>query len=151
MDSRLGHSLRDEMGLAYAIGSNYVQRHESGRFVAWLSTAVENTGRALSALVSECSRMAREPVGEMELLLCKSSAVGRHALKNMEYESLASRLLARLSEGYPLDEDIRFASRCLSLTADDLQGMALRYFENDPWFISVAGGDCGPLERPGQP
>ncbi|MBN1434956.1 insulinase family protein, partial [Candidatus Fermentibacterales bacterium] len=140
LGSRLGHVLREEQGLAYSVGSDYAPRREAGRFVAYLSTGAGNAGLALDSLMGECEKVCRQGVEPAELLLVKSSAVGRHALSNMEYESLAARLMRRLVEGLPLEEDLAILERTLALTPEDLLAVAKARMGVGGWFVSLAGG-----------
>ncbi len=139
ISSRLGHFVRDDQGLAYAVWSYNNALSEQGLFIAFLSTRADYTEQAITSVLSETMRMASENVLDIELDLVKANAVGRNALSSMSYSGQAGYLTGTYMRGQPLDYDIQTLDERLELTPDQLREVAAKYFTGD-WFTSVAGG-----------
>ena len=138
--SRLGHSVRDEQGLAYDVGSWNRASLDAGFFTAYLSTRADYAQQALASVILECGRMASEDVETVELDLQKAMTVGESALSGMTYGDRASALARCAAVGLPLDYDRIREERVLSLSVGDLRRAAEEYFGSGRWFVSVAGG-----------
>jgi zinc protease len=146
--SRLGHFVRDDQGLAYAVGSYLMAIEDRGVFTAYLATRVDFASRAIESVISECQRIAAEDVDPVELRLEQASSAAGHALSFMSYLGQASQLGEYYMMGRPLDWDRRSVEQTLELTPEDIRGVAGRYFGAGHWFVSVAGGldeDLQPL------
>ncbi len=137
--SRLGHSVRDEQGLAYGVGSWVMAFDSTGVFTAYLSTLADYVPQATESVIHEMEIISTENVQDIELLLAKANSVGRQALAGMNYSSLASQLTALQAEGKPLDFHLTYLSQVLELTPDELREVAAKYFIKDEWFIAIAG------------
>ncbi len=138
--SRLGHSVRDEQGLAYSVGSWTSSYDSTGTFIAYLSTLADYAHQAASSVIFEMERIGSENVRDIELRLAKASAAGRQALSGMSYSQQASRLALLTADGRPLNWDLIYLEEVLELTPDDLREAAARYLVPGEWFVSIAGG-----------
>jgi zinc protease len=67
MSGRLFRTLRDEEGLAYAVGSFYPTRREAARLVVHIGTAPANMPQAEAGIAREVGRVREEPVPADEL------------------------------------------------------------------------------------
>ncbi|MBN2586646.1 MAG: insulinase family protein [Candidatus Fermentibacteraceae bacterium] len=138
--SRLGHSVRDEQGLAYGVGSWSTSYDSTGVFSAYLSTLADYVPQATSSVIAELERIASENVEDIELRLAKANAVGRYAFSGMSYSGQAGGLVNLYMNERPLDYDIRYLERVLDLQPDDIRQAASDYLLSDQWFVSIAGG-----------
>jgi len=138
--SRLGHSVRDEQGLAYGVGSWSSTLDSSGVFTAYLSTLADYIPQATSSVIQEMERISTENVRDIELLLAKANVVGAQAFSGMSYAGQASRFTGLHVKGKPLDWDLTYLGEVLELTPDDLREAASTYFISGEWFVSIAGG-----------
>jgi zinc protease len=138
--SRLGHSVRDEQGLAYGVGSWSSSYDSTGVFTAYLSTLADYVPQAITSVINELERIASEDVGDIELRLAKANAVGGQALSGMSYSDQASRFTRLYADGRPLDWDLVYLGKILELEPEDLRATASRYFVSGEWFVSIAGG-----------
>jgi zinc protease len=146
--SRLGHSVRDEQGLAYVVGSNLTPMKRAGRFAAYLSTRADYATQALSSVLAEFDRISTEQVEDVELRLAQSCEVGRHAVSSAGYGSIAGYVTSTAERGLPLDHDIRRLRSVVELTPEDILDVASEYLDREGWFVSIAGGitaDLAPL------
>jgi predicted Zn-dependent peptidase len=80
MSSRLFQALREEAGLAYAVGSFYLTRQEAGRVIVHIGTAPANAGRAETGMLVEVARLGEEPTPGEELERAKAFLAGALAL-----------------------------------------------------------------------
>lgn len=138
--SRLGHSVRDEQGLAYGVGSWSSTLDSSGVFTAYLSTLADYIPQATSSVIHELERISTENVRDIELLLAKANVVGAQAFSGMSYAGQASRFTGLHVKGKPLDWYLTYLGEVLELTPDDLREAASTYFVSGEWFVSIAGG-----------
>ncbi len=148
--SRLGHSVRDEQGLAYDVGSWNRASLDAGFFTAYLSTRADYAQQALGSVILECARMASGDVEPIELDLQKAMTVGESAMSGTTYGERASALVRTAAIGLPLGYDRIREERVLALSVDDLRRAAGEYFGAGEWFVSVAGGlseDMEPLSN----
>jgi predicted Zn-dependent peptidase len=76
MSSRLFQSIREEQGLAYDIGSYLNSYHETGSLVVSAGVDPSHTKEAVSAIVSELTRLCNEPVPNDELERSKAYVCG---------------------------------------------------------------------------
>ena len=137
--SRLGHSVRDEQGLAYGVGSWVGGTDSTGQFTAYLTTLADYVPQALVSVITELDRISTENVLDIELRLAKANTVGAQALSGMTYNDLAYRLTDLQSRGKPLDWHHIYLNEVLELTPDDLREAAAEYLISGEWFISIAG------------
>ncbi len=138
--SRLGHSVRDEQGLAYGVGSWSTHFDSTGVFSAYLSTLSDYVPQATSSVIAEMERIASENVEEIELRLAKANAVGRNAFSGMSYGGQSGRLVSLHLNDRPLDWDLQHLERVLALRPDDIRNAAAEYLIPGKWFVSIAGG-----------
>lgn len=138
--SRLGHSVRDEQGLAYSVGSWSMSFDSTGVFSAYLSTLADYVPQATSSVIAEMERIASEPVQDVELRLAKANAVGRYAFSGMSYSGQASGLVNIRVNDRPLDYHLQFLGKVLELRPEDVMEAAAERFAYGGWFVSIAGG-----------
>ncbi len=137
--SWLGHSVRDEQGLAYSVGSYSRSNDSSGTFTAYLSTFGDYVPQAVNSVMEEINRITNEDVRDIELRIVQSSMIGSHARSGSGYSGLAWGLTALVLDEKSFDYDIIHLSEVLELSPEDLRHAAEMYFGDD-WFIAVAGG-----------
>ena len=139
LGSRLGHSIRDEQGLAYGVGSWAVGMDSVGYFTAYLTTLADYAPQALVSVIHELEKISTRNVLDIELRLAKANTVGVQALSGMTYYDLAYRLTDLQVREKPLNWHQTYLSRVLELTPDDLRSAAAEYFVSDEWFVSISG------------
>jgi zinc protease len=138
--SRLGHFVRDDQGLAYAVGSYLMASRNQGVFTSYLATRADYAIQAIESVISECERIAAEDVDPVELRLEQASAAAGHALSFMSYSDQSAELREFYMQGQPPDWDRVSVVETLELTAEDIREVAERYLGAGRWFVSVAGG-----------
>ncbi len=145
MSSRLFQEIRENRGLAYAIGSYSASYSEAGLFAIYGGTSIERVNEVLELTRSECENIGRNSVTDQELERAKNQIRGSLV---MGQESMSNRMsrLAK-SEMYfgritRLQEIIK---AIMDVTKDDVAAVASKLFSNAE-FALVA---IGPFEKYG--
>jgi predicted Zn-dependent peptidase len=97
ISSRLYRRLREERGLVYAIGSEYLPYRDDGLLVIEGSTTAEYLMAVLSITLNEVVRLAggEEPVSEEELWKTRMQLRGQHLVAAESSSTIMSRLAAQ--------------------------------------------------------
>lgn len=127
MSSRLFRALRDEAGFAYAVGSLYPVRRETGRIVVYIGTAPSNVVAAEAGLRREIERLRMERVPDDELARARTFLEGAFALDlrtNVRQSFYLSFFeLMGVGHGYLA----RYPDLIETVTGADVQHVAQRY------------------------
>jgi len=127
MSSRLFRALREEAGLAYAVGAFYPTRWETGRIVVHVGTAPSNLGAVEAGIRREVERLRTERVPDDELVRTKAFLAGAFALDLRTNARRSFYLgffeLAGVGHGYL----VRYPDLTGSVTGADVQRVARRY------------------------
>jgi len=145
MSSRLFRTLRDEAGLAYAVGSMYPSRRLVSRIVAHVGTAPRNLAVAEAGIRRELGRLADEAVPADELVRAKAQLLGGLALDLRTTARQAFYLGFFELMGPGPDYLDRYPVLVESVTAEEVRRAAARYL-TDPSVATV-----GPDEAPDRP
>ena len=136
MSSRLFRILRDERGLAYAVGSYFPARRGTSRLVLHIGTAPENLAVAESGLEEVIAALRETPVGPEELARAQTSLVSGLLLdlrtNARRSAALAFHELMGVGAGY-LD---RYPELVLAVTAAEVQAAARRHLV-EPAVVTV--------------
>jgi predicted Zn-dependent peptidase len=139
MSSRLFRALRDEAGLAYAVGAVYPTRRHASRLVLHIGTAPANLVAAESGIRGELMRLRDEPVPEPELDDAKAALVGAFTLDLRTNARCAFYLglfeLLGLGHRYVR----RYVEAVEAVTVGDLERIARRYLV-EPAVVVVGPG-----------
>ncbi len=100
MSSRLFQTVREELGLAYAVYAFHSLYRRGGQLGVYAGTEPAKAGRALEAVLAEIGRLASEPVPEAELAAAKNQVKGHRLLA---LESTTARMV-RLAQ-FPLFDE----------------------------------------------
>jgi len=146
MSSRLFQEIRENRGLAYAIGSYSASYRDAGMFAIYGGTSLENLDQVLGLTMAECANLRDHNASEAEIERGKNQIRGALVLG---LESMSNRMsrLAR-SELYfgrlvPLQEII---DQIMSVTRDDIAQVANELF-GQPEFALAA---VGPFHKDGR-
>ncbi len=140
MSSRLFQVLREELGLAYDVGTDLPARRRDSPFVWHLSTSAERLPEAMDALYGEWQALRQAPLAEAALALAKAKLRGQEALGRETGSQRADRLALLLSHGLPADHNERALERLGSIGPGQVQAVAQR------WLLEPSLSVCGPAE-----
>lgn len=139
MSSRLFRALRDEAGLAYAVGAFYPTRRETSRLVLHIGTAPAHVTQAEAGLQREVARLREEPVPGEELERAKTFLTGSFALdlRTNARQTFYRGFFELMGVGH--DYLARYAAEIEAVTAADLERVARRYLTESS--TAVVGPD----------
>ena len=137
--SRLMSNIREDKGYTYGIHSSVVTFPDTAYLTIQTQTAVQYVRPLLDELRKELCRLRTEPVGESELLMVRNYMTGE-MLRLFDSplsvaEVFVTLLANNLDFGYYTD---RF-NAIRAVTPDDLLHTARRYFDEQEFYITVAG------------
>lgn len=139
MSSRLFQEIRENRGLAYAIGSYSAAYREGGLFTVYGGTSIENIEEVIQLVKREFADVLKNNITEEEMNRAKNQIRGALVLSQ---ESMSSRMIRMAkSELYlgrmiPLEELISFI---LKVTHDDVAQVAQQLFSQDTFPIAAIG------------
>ena len=138
--SRLWQSVREERGLAYAVGAAGSHFADAGVFHIYAGTSPEQLDEVLDLSLAELRRVVRESVGEEELRLVKDQAVAS-ILLGLESTSARAGALARqeIVHGRRIAPD-EVIAQIEAVTPEDLRRLAQDFIRTD-WLALGALGD----------
>ncbi|MDI6853536.1 MAG: pitrilysin family protein [Deltaproteobacteria bacterium] len=139
--SRLVDNIRENLGLAYSVGSSFNPGLEPGPFAVGLETKNASAGEAVAQVIETVKRLRTEPVSEKELNDAKSFLIGSFPRK---MDSLAKRAsLMGYVEFYNLGLDYpwRYPELLKNITPADIQTVAKKYLHPDRYLLVVVGNE----------
>ncbi|MDX2161594.1 MAG: pitrilysin family protein [bacterium] len=139
MMGRIGHSVRETLGLAY-----YAYSALDGGYAPspWSVTAGVNPANvelAIARITDELRRLSSEPISADDLADNQSYFTGRLPLQLETNEGIAGSILNMEIYGLGLDYLVTYRDRIYALTADDVLAAARQYLTPDALVIAVAG------------
>ncbi|GAH73796.1 unnamed protein product, partial [marine sediment metagenome] len=138
--SRLFQSLRDELGLAYSVGSfSFIGLEDPGAYVFYIATAPEKIEIASDGLLEEIKKLIIQEVSEEELNRAKKDLIGAETIRLETNQALAFQ--CSLDELYGLDYQNfkRYASDINQVTKEDIRKVATKYFDLGSYTMVVVG------------
>jgi zinc protease len=138
MGSRLFLKIREELGLAYYVGTQNFAGRIPGCFTFYAGTAAESAVQVEEELTSQAKHLAKEGLTEDELRRAKAKLTGQKKIARQDLGTVAFATcmdeLLGLGYNYHAEED----SRIESVTLDNAREVAARYFGTDHFATSVS-------------
>jgi predicted Zn-dependent peptidase len=137
--SRMYDSIREQMGLAYAIYSDSTSYANRGSLYAYAGVTHENFPRAVEAITAEYQNIFTRPVAPEELKRAKDLLKGR-LLIQLEASNAVAHFVGEeeAMTKQPLTVDEVFA-KIDGVSVSDLSRAALRLFQPDRLNLAVIG------------
>jgi zinc protease len=145
LGSRFFVRIREEMGLAYFVGSSSVQGLVRGPFVFYLGTDPAKVEAVEKVLMAEIQDLAANGLSAVELERAKEKLIGQQDIRNQSNDSFA--FAAALDELYGLgfDHYRELRRRVDEVTLEDVKRVANTYFLNQPPIVVLARPAPGPV------
>ncbi|MGE5602858.1 MAG: M16 family metallopeptidase [Nitrososphaerales archaeon] len=143
MMGRLGANVREKQGMAYYTYSRLSGDREPGTWVAVAGINPANVQRAHQAMLDEVKRLQDERVPEDELEDSKRYLTGSVPLQLETNDGVASLLADIEWHRLGLDYLERYPSIINSLTAEQVQHVAQKYFDLNSYVMALAGPNGG--------
>jgi predicted Zn-dependent peptidase len=137
--SRLWQRVREERGLAYAVGAVGSHYTDAGVFQIYAGTSPEQLDEVLDISLAEMRRVLRETVGEDELRLVKDQAVSS-ILLGLESTSARAGTLARqeIVHGHRITPE-QVIARIEAVTPEDILRVAAEHFRTEALALGALG------------
>ena len=132
LGSRFFIRIREELGLAYFVGSSQMVGLSPGLFTFYVGTDPRKVDQVREAFTGEIAKLAAGGLTEKELTRAKKKLLGKQAISHQSNASLAYS--AALDELYGLGYDHyqRMAAELEAVTLDEVREVAQRYFHEQP-------------------
>ena len=139
MMGRLGHSVREEQGLAYYAGSRLNGGFGQGSWSVSAGVNPANVRRAVDSIIVEIQRIVDEPVSEEDLADNKANFTGRLPLTLESNEGVAGSILNMETYKLGLDYLRNYATMINAITIEQVQAAAQNYLSPSAYALAVAG------------
>ncbi|MCX7642209.1 MAG: insulinase family protein [Armatimonadetes bacterium] len=136
---RLFTQIRDNQGLAYAVGASLQAGLGEGPFVVRMGVNPKDIGRAIDSAIAELNKIRTEPPSEDEVSDAKSYLLGRLVLSMETTGGIAAMLVSCELYGLGLDYPQRAKSFYEPITPDQVREVALEVIHPERLVISIAG------------
>ncbi|MFB3879954.1 MAG: M16 family metallopeptidase [Armatimonadota bacterium] len=137
--SRLNMRIREELGLAYDVGSYFFAYWGPGPWVLQMGVAPENAERAIAAALEELKRMQQDPPSAGELQLWKDYVKGTVARRMETYGGIAQELTLASFYDLGLYHAYRYPGILAGITADEVNAAAKQFLHPDGYIAVMAG------------
>jgi zinc protease len=137
LGSRFFVRIREQMGLAYFVGSSQMQGLAPGLFAFYLGTDPQKLTAVKAALLEEIGKLASEGLTPEELARAKKKLLGQQQIANQSNDSLG--YLTALDELYGLgfDHYKKLERQVEAVTLDDVKRVAAKYFQAQPYVLAT--------------
>jgi zinc protease len=140
MGSRLFLRIRDELGLAYYVGTTHFPGRVPGYFAFYCGTAPDKVIQVEQELRAQAEALRTDGLTLEELDRAKAKVIGQRKIARQDLGGLAMSLA--LDELYGLGythsetEDARYAA----VTLEEIKSVAARYLRPEAAFLAVVSG-----------
>ena len=149
LGSRFFVRIREQMGLAYYVGSTQMQGLVPGLFAFYLGTDPQKLVPVKTALLDEIHKLASEGLTEVELVRAKKKLIGQQQIANQSNDSLG--YMTALDELYGLgfDHYQRLEKEVEAVTLAEVKRVAAKYFQEQPCVIATVrpAAATGPTKK----
>ena len=137
LGSRFFVRIREQMGLAYYVGSSQMQGLVPGMFAFYLGTDPQKLAPVKTALLDEIGKLASEGLTNEELTRAKKKLIGQQQISNQSNDSLG--YTTALDELYGLGFDYyqRLEAEVEAVSLDEVKRVAAKYFQAQPCVIAT--------------
>ncbi|MEO8352994.1 MAG: pitrilysin family protein [Chthoniobacteraceae bacterium] len=138
LGSRLFLRIRDQMGLAYFVGSSFMPGFVPGSFTFYLGTDPAKLTAVKEALREEIANLARDGLTAEELARAKAKILGQQDIRNQSNGNFA--FLTALDELYGLGyaRYLSLHEQIEKVTLDEVRRVARKYFAEQPALTAIA-------------
>jgi zinc protease len=109
-------------------------------FVSYIATSPEREDEARQGLLEEFAKLRATPVGDDELARAIEYEIGTHAIRQQSGAVVLGDILDAYLFGSSLEELTEHDARVRSVTADAIQSLAQRYFDEQRLVQGVVRG-----------
>jgi zinc protease len=129
LGGRFFDELREKQSLAYTVMASPIVRRRAGTFMAYIAMSPEKEDQARNGLLAEFAKLREQPVTARELDQAKTYALGSWAIRRESAANVMGDIADSWLFGTSLAELAEYESRVRAVTAEDMQRLALQYFD----------------------
>ncbi len=137
LGSRFFVRIREDLGLAYYVGSSQLAGLVRGPFVFYLGTSPKEVDKVKVELLDEIGKLAGEGLTKEELARAKEKLIGSLAIRNQSNGAYASAAALHELYGLGYDYEEKLKSKIEARTLDEVRAVAQKYFKDKPPVIAV--------------
>ncbi len=142
--SRLYQHVRNDLGLAYSVGSRLgAGMRDYGAFMIYCATGNESVTEAIQAIMAEIRDLRDHEVSAEELDAAKNQYLNSFVFKFETVDDIVRRHMLYDYFGYPSDFLTTFRERVMNVTVADIQHAAQTYLHPDGMTILAVGAADG--------
>ena len=148
LGSRFFIRIRENMGLAYFVGSSQLLGLVPGPFAFYLGTSPQKLEAVQIELLDEIHLLAKNGLTEAELARAKEKAIGQQAIRNQSEDALAYS--CALDELYGVGYNYYKGERAQleAVTLDQAKQIAQKYFLDTPRVIAIVAPETRATPAP---
>lgn len=137
LGSRFFVRIREQMGLAYYVGSSQMQGLVPGLFLFYLGTDPEKLVAVKAALLEEVEKLAAAGLTDDELNRAKKKLIGQQQISNQSNDTFG--YMSALDElyGVGFDHYKSLEREVNAVSAEEVRRVAAKYFNNQPYVIAT--------------
>ncbi len=120
MSSRLFERVREDLAMAYFVGSTRIIGVQGGMFVFYAGTHPERVDEVLEEIEQEIQRVVRAEVSEEELARCRTRLKAARPMGRQTIGARAMQAGLQLCYGLPLEDDAEYAAKLDATDAGEL-------------------------------
>ena len=139
MQSRLFQQVREELGLAYSIGSFTSSLKDTGAVGIFAGAGPTRTEETIRAILDELDRLRQEPIPESELVKAVEFVQGRLALSMEDSFAVAAWYARQQLLGPEVLEPSEAISRFEAVQTSDIQRLAGAIFQPQRLNLAIVG------------
>ena len=128
LGSRLFNRIREEMGLAYFVGSSNTPGLVRGAFTFYLGTDPAKVDEVRAALTEEIGKLADAGLADDELARAKEKLLGAQDIRNQSNDALAFGCALDELYGLGYNHHLALRERIEAVTPDEIRRVAAKYF-----------------------
>ena len=128
MASRFFHRIREELGLAYFVGSTQMMGFAPGVFTFYLGTDPAKVALVRRHFDDEIASLAQNGLEESELERAKKKLIGSDAIRNQSLEAFAHIVAVDELYGLGADHYTKRGAELGEITVDRIREVARKYF-----------------------
>jgi len=130
MASRFFSDLRDKQGLAYAVGSFYMNLKYQGSVIGYIGTRPESISQARSGMQEMFTKLSEKPIPEEEMERARNFIIGKFLINHQTNLKKAFYLAWFEMYGLGWAFDDQYPDMIRSVLANDVRRVARKYFRS---------------------
>ena len=139
LGSRMFVRIREQLGLAYSVGSSQFNGLACGSFVFYVGTDPIKQTAVLAELRDEIRQLAESGITEMELARAKEKALGAMEIRNQSLGAFASSCTADELCGLGAEHYLLERERIGSVTVEEVRRVARCYLGEGAAVTAIVG------------